>query len=82
MKEEKQPSVLGATNRPLAAAYHEFYFAILGNGRIHSFQWSDTEFDYEAWTYGNCFQLRRDAEQAREGIKEYLSNFYNNGTGD
>jgi hypothetical protein len=83
MKEKNDdPPCCGRPTDRWQPAYHAFYFAILGNGHIHSFQWSNTEFDYEAWTCGNCFQLRSDAEQARQGIKEYLSNFHKNGTGD
>ena len=54
----------------------ERYFLILGNGTIQRFQWHSTDFDQEAWSVGNCFRLRRQAIQARYGIKEYLATFH------
>jgi hypothetical protein len=54
----------------------ERYFLILGNGMIQGFQWHGTDFDREAWSFGNCFRLRRQATQARDGMKEYLATFH------
>jgi hypothetical protein len=51
-------------------AYHERYCVILGNDTIQSFQWNRTPFDHQAWSVGNCFRLRSEAEQARNQIKE------------
>src|SRR5439155_334368 len=52
------------------------YFLVLGNGTVQRLQWHGTDFDQEAWSFGNCFRSRRKAERAREGIKEYLANFH------
>ena len=57
-------------------ANREPYYLILGDGVIRSLQWHDTAFDYEVWDFGNCFRRRKDAEQARDKIKEILLNFY------
>jgi len=54
----------------------ERYYLILGDGTVRSFQWSGTDFDQEAWKFGNCFRRRRDAAQARDQIKEVLLNFH------
>jgi hypothetical protein len=56
-------------------ASREPYYLILGDGAIRSLQWHDTAFDYEVWDFGNCFRRRRDAEQARDKIKEILLTF-------
>lgn len=53
-------------------APQQHYFLVLGDGSIHRFQWSGTPFDYSAWQYGNCFQTRHNAEQAREALKQLL----------
>jgi len=50
----------------------EQYFLILGNGRVQRFQWHGTEFDLDAWKFGNCFKTRRDAERAIEAVKALL----------
>jgi hypothetical protein len=50
----------------------DHYFIILGNGMIALFPWNDTEFDHEAWHFGNCFHTQAQAEQAREKIIEVL----------
>jgi hypothetical protein len=57
----------------------EVYFLILGDGTIQSFQWHGTDFDQNAWSFGNCFRSRREATQARDVIKEVLSNFHKHG---
>jgi hypothetical protein len=57
---------------------HARYYLILGNGEIQRLQWNNTPFDYEAWDFGNCFRLRREAEQAREKVKDTLINFHKN----
>ena len=54
----------------------EQYFMILGDGEIKSLQWNETIFDEAVWDFGNCFRSRKDAEQARDGMKEYLANFH------
>jgi hypothetical protein len=38
-------------------------------------RWSDTEFDHQAWQFGNCFRKRTVAEQARQAIQEVLQQF-------
>ena len=50
----------------------EYYFLMLGNGRIARFPWNDTDFDRAAWHFGNCFHTQAQAEQAREKIREVL----------
>jgi len=50
----------------------EQYFLILGNGRVQRFQWHGTEFDLDAWEFGNCFKTRQDAERAIEVVKSLL----------
>jgi len=52
------------------------YFLVLGNGTIQRFQWHGTDFDQEAWDFGNCFRSRREAEQAHTAIKEVLLHFH------
>jgi hypothetical protein len=54
----------------------ERYFLILGNGTIQGLQWHGTDFDLKAWSFGNCFRLRRQAIEARDGMKEYLATFH------
>lgn len=54
----------------------ERYFLILGNGAIQSLCWHGTDFDQEAWTFGNCFRLRREAIQAREQLKDVFLSFH------
>ena len=48
------------------------YFLILGDSTIKRFQWQGTDFDHEAWQFGNCFRVWKEAEQARDKIKEVL----------
>ena len=50
----------------------EQYFLIMGNGTVQRFQWHGTEFDLDAWEFGNCFETRQDAERAIEAVKELL----------
>jgi len=50
----------------------EHYFLMLGNGMIARFPWNDTDFDREAWHFGNCFHTQAQAEQAREQITQVL----------
>ena len=50
----------------------EHYFLILGKGRIARFPWNGTDFDHEAWHFGNCFRTQAQAEQARERLTEVL----------
>jgi hypothetical protein len=38
-------------------------------------RWSDTEFDHQAWQFGNCFRRRTVAEHARQAIQEVLQHF-------
>src|SRR5919109_1520908 len=54
----------------------ERYYLILGNGTIQSFYWRGTEFDHQAWSFGNCFRRRRDVAQARDQVKEVLLTFH------
>jgi hypothetical protein len=35
-----------------------------------------TDFDQEAWHFGSCFRLRREATQEGDWMKEYLANFH------
>ena len=53
----------------------EYYFIILGVGDITKLQWNDTIFDCAVWNFGNCFKVWQEAEQARDGMKEYFTNF-------
>ena len=57
-------------------ADYEQYFVVLGNGNIQNIVWHSTPFDHEAWTFGNCFRVRTDAECARDAIKAFLWNFH------
>jgi hypothetical protein len=50
----------------------EYYFLILGNGTIARFPWNDTDFDHEAWHFGNCFNTQEQAEHARDQLKAVL----------
>jgi len=50
----------------------DYYYLILGNGMIEIFPWNDTDFDHEAWHFGNCFKTHEDAVQTREKITEVL----------
>src|SRR3989440_10157082 len=52
------------------------YFLILGHGTIQSFRWQSTELDPQAWSFGNCFRLRREAAQARDQLKAVLLTFH------
>src|SRR5262249_53947301 len=54
----------------------EPYFLILGDSIVKRFQWHGTDFDQEAWQFGNCFRAWREAEQARDKIKEVLRTFH------
>jgi hypothetical protein len=51
---------------------HQAYFAILGDGTIQVFHWGDTPFDHGAWQLGNCFRTYREAERAREVLRQVL----------
>ena len=53
----------------------ERYYLILGDGDIKRFFWDNTFFDKKAWRLGNCFRLRKDAEQARV-LFRYILNHY------
>jgi hypothetical protein len=57
-------------------ALHHPYFAILGDGRIQIFSWSDTPFDHGAWEFGNCFLTHRAAERACERLRQVLWAFH------
>ena len=50
----------------------EPYFLILGDSTVQRFQWHGTEFDHEAWQFGNCFRTHREAERAREVLRQVL----------
>jgi hypothetical protein len=54
----------------------DHYYLILGSGMIEIFPWSDTDFDHEAWNFGNCFKTHAQAVQARENIKGVLLTFH------
>ena len=54
---------------PRAGAH---YYLILGNGMIQRFPWNGTDFDHEAWNFGNCFKTHAQAIQAREKMREVL----------
>jgi hypothetical protein len=51
----------------------EQYFLIMGNRTVQRFQWHGTEFDLDAWKFGNCFKTSQDAERAREVVKVLLN---------
>jgi len=57
---------------------HQAYFAILGDGTIQVFHWGDTPFDHGAWQLGNCFRTYREAERAREVLRQVLWDFHRN----
>jgi hypothetical protein len=42
---------------------------------LRTFWWNGTEFDHQAWEFGNCFKVWKDAAQAREAVKELLLRF-------
>lgn len=65
----RRDQIQGKREKP---ANREHYYLVLANGEIKDFPWNDTVFDYEAWDFGNCFRLRREAEQARDSIKHLL----------
>ena len=54
----------------------EPYFIVLGDGDITKLQWNDTIFDHAVWNFGNCFRVWQEAEQARDGMKEYFANLH------
>ena len=54
----------------------EHYFIVLGDGDITKLQWNDTIFDHAVWNFGNCFRVWQEAEQARDGMKEYFATFH------
>ena len=54
----------------------ETYFFVLGNGSVQRIQWHGTRFDLEAWTFGNCFRVRREAIQARDLLQNVLLRFH------
>ena len=56
--------------------HHERYYVILGDGSIQHLPWNDTPFDHSAWQFGNCFKTQRDAEHAREAVRQVLQAFH------
>ena len=54
----------------------EHYYLVLANGEIKDFPWNDTVFDYEVWDFGNCFRVRREAQQARDSIRQLLQQLF------
>ena len=73
MKEQNDgPPCRGPRDEPWQPALRQHYFVILGNGSIKVFQWSGTPLDYEAWQFGNCFRTRREADRAREVVRQVL----------
>jgi hypothetical protein len=73
MQRRAAPSPL--THARWKPTQHGQYFLILGDGRIQTFLWNDTEFDRRAWQFGNCFRRRTIAEHARQAILEVLQHF-------
>jgi hypothetical protein len=53
---------------------NEKYYYITDTGNISTMHWDYAEFDRRIFAFGNCFQTREAAEQAREAIKVALSN--------
>ena len=49
------------------------YFVIVAHSAIQRLQWKDTDADYEAWNFGNCFKDRRAAKHARAEMKKMLA---------
>ncbi len=77
MKETNDdPPCSGRSDERWRPALHQRYFLILGDGNIRVFPWSDMPFDYGAWQFGNCFKTRREAEHAREAIRQALRAFH------
>jgi hypothetical protein len=56
------------------------YFKIDSDGIIHKITWNEDDLDYTFWAFGNCFQTRAQAEQARGKVKEVLLNFHHDQT--
>jgi hypothetical protein len=73
MPPPNQPSEEPACWKP---ALHQAYFMILGDGTIKILPWSDTPFDHGAWQFGNCFRTHREAERAREVLRQVLRAFH------
>ena len=46
-----------------------------GNGEIVEIRNADDYVDSKYLTFGNCFETRQEAEQARDAIKNLLSNW-------
>jgi hypothetical protein len=61
-------------------AHREHYYLVLANGEIKDFPWNDTVFDYEVWDFGNCFRVRREAQQARDSIRQLLQQLFFDGS--
>ena len=55
-------------------------FLILGNGMIQRSPWNGTDFDQEAWHFGNCFTTHAQAVQARDKLKEVLLSLHQDHT--
>ena len=68
-----QPSDLSPSWKPVL---DQSYFAILGDGTIKVFHWADTLFDHGAWQFGNGFRTHREAERAREVLRQVLWAFH------
>lgn len=49
------------------------YFVIVAQRTIKRVRWHDTDADYEAWNFGNCFKDRRTAKRARATMKKMLA---------
>ena len=60
----------------------DLYYTVHGDGEIVEIRNADDYVDSKYLTFGNCFETRQEAEQARDAIKDLLSNFHKHGTGD
>jgi hypothetical protein len=52
------------------------YWYVNDAGLVDNNRWDGDRFDAGRWDMGNIFRTKQEAEQARDGIKEYLRRFH------
>jgi hypothetical protein len=52
------------------------YWYVNDAGLVDNNRWDGDRFDAGRWDMGNIFRTQQEAEQARDGIKEYLRRFH------
>jgi hypothetical protein len=52
------------------------YWYISDTGVVDNNRWEEDRFDTDRWDMGNVFRTKQDAEQARDGMKEYFAHFH------